>query len=229
MAPKRRAGDPSRAVAYLRASTEDQNLGPEAQRASIEAWAQRAGVTVASWHEDHGVSGGAELDKRPALLAALDALRAEGAGVLIVAKRDRLARDVILAAMVGRLAEREGARVVSADGNGNGDGPEAELMRTILDAFAQYERAIIRGRVRAALAVKKSRGERIGSVPIGYRQNGSPVMELDMTEQTALERMLELRRDGASIREIARVLTAEGHKSRGARWHATTVARALRV
>ena len=50
--------DQSRAVAYLRVSTEDQALGPEAQRAAIEAWAARQGVQVLSWHLDQGVGGG---------------------------------------------------------------------------------------------------------------------------------------------------------------------------
>jgi len=66
------------------------------------------------------------------------ALTAQGAGVLLVAKRDRLARDVIVSAVVERLVERQGARVMAADGTGNGDSPEAELMRRIADAFSVY-------------------------------------------------------------------------------------------
>jgi len=53
---KRPTLDPSKAVAYLRVSTEDQALGPEAQRASIEAWAARQGIEVATWHTDQGIS-----------------------------------------------------------------------------------------------------------------------------------------------------------------------------
>jgi Resolvase, N terminal domain len=64
------ATDPKIAVAYVRVSTEDQNLGPEAQRASIEAWAGRHGVTVAAWFTDKGVSGGKAVEDRPALLEA---------------------------------------------------------------------------------------------------------------------------------------------------------------
>src|SRR5215468_4760276 len=44
------AGDERRAVAYLRVSTEEQHLGPEAQRAAVEAWAKVRSVTSASWH-----------------------------------------------------------------------------------------------------------------------------------------------------------------------------------
>ncbi len=163
------AGDPRRAVAYLRVSTEDQNLGPEAQRAQIEAWSVREGVEVLAWHEDHGISGAKDVTARPALAAALAALRREGAGVLVVAKRDRIARDVLIAGTVDHLAGRAGARVVSADGIGNGDSPADQFMRTILDGASAFERSQIRARTRAALAVKKTRGERVGGVPWGWR------------------------------------------------------------
>lgn len=157
--------------------------------------------------EDHGVSGGAELDRRPGLLAALDALTVNGAGVLLVAKRDRLARDVVVAAMVERLVERGGARVLAADGTGNGEGPEAMLMRGIVDVFAQYERALIRSRTKAALAVKKARGERVGQVPWGMRVSGDGVrLEYDPVTGPAVEAARGLRRQGKSLRAIMSAL-----------------------
>ena len=156
---------PARAIAYMRCSTNRQDLSPETQREAIRSWAKRNDVTVVAWHFDKGVSGGAALEKRPELVAAIDAVKRESAGLLVVAKRDRLARDVLTAALVERLCERHGARVQSADGTGNGDGPEAQLLRGVIDVFAQYERAIIRSRTKAALAVKKANGERVGGIP----------------------------------------------------------------
>jgi len=79
--------------------------------------------------EDHGISGGAPLERRPGLLSAMDARSEHGAPVLLTAKCDRLARDVVVAAMVERLAERQGARVLTADGTGNTEGPKGMLMR----------------------------------------------------------------------------------------------------
>src|SRR5580692_9105499 len=95
-----KAGSPLVAVAYLRVSKDDQKLGPEAQRASIEAWATREGVQVVAWHVDHGVCSVTAIDARPGLLGALASLRGHGAGVLVAAKRDRLSRDVVLTAMI---------------------------------------------------------------------------------------------------------------------------------
>ena len=84
--------DAMRAVGYLRVSTQDQHLGPEAQRATIETWAAREGVQVTAWHVDMGVSGATPIDARPGLVAALASLREHGAGILVVAKRDRICR-----------------------------------------------------------------------------------------------------------------------------------------
>lgn len=81
-----------RAVGYIRVSTDEQVNGPKAQADALAAWCARNGVELVAVHHDHGVSGGAELDKRPGLLAALDEL--ERGDVLLVAKRDRLARSV---------------------------------------------------------------------------------------------------------------------------------------
>ena len=216
------------AIAYLRVSTDEQHLGPEAQRAAIEAFCTREGLTVASWHTDVGVSGAAALDKRPGLMDAIDALT-KGA-VLVVAKRDRLARDTMAAAMIERLAEREGAAIVTADGAGNGDSPEAILMRRMLDAFAEYERAVIRARTKRALAVKKSRGERVGSVPFGFTLADDGVtLAAQPEEQKAMEVIAALRAEGLSVRAITETLNAAYKTAaRGKKWHATTVTRLLK-
>ena len=197
------------AVAYLRVSTEDQNLGASAQRASIERWATANGVTVAAWFSDHGVSGATPVADRPALLDALAALTQHGAGVLVVAKRDRLARDVLVAAIADGQVKAAGAMIVSAAGEGDGNTPEAKLMRDIVNAIAEWERATIAARTRAALAVKKSRGERVGGIPYGKRADESTKILLDAPDECetiALARGLAA--DGCRIAEIGRLLTA---------------------
>lgn len=203
--------DSSLAVAYVRVSTEEQRLGPEAQRAAIEVWAAREGVQVASWHVDQGVSGGSDIDERPALVAALGELRAIGAGVLVVAKRDRLARDPYIAIAIERAAQSSGARVATADGVANGDNPAEEFLRRILDAAAAYERALIRARTKAALQAKKARGERVGTVPYGYRlvHDGVYIIR-DPDEQDVIARAKTLSAEGLSVRAVAARLAEEG-------------------
>jgi DNA invertase Pin-like site-specific DNA recombinase len=222
-------GHPDVAVAYLRASTEEQRLSPEAQRACIQAWAVREEVGVAAWHADRGVCGVAPIADRPALRAALAALGKHRAGVLVVAKRDRIARDVVLAAQVERAAARAGARLVSAMGEGNGDSPADAFMRIVIDGAAQYERGLIRARTCAALAAKRARGERVGAVPYGFAVGADGVQLVAVErEQFAIARARELRAVGLSLRAIASELAAEGYVSRtGRAFFAPQVARMI--
>ena len=222
----RLAPSPSLVVGYVRASTDRQDLSPGAQRAALEHWCHSQGARLAAVHEDLGVSGGAEIDRRPGLLAALDALKSHGAGVLLVAKRDRLARDVVVAAMVERLAERHGARVLSADGVGNDAGPEGALFRNLLNAFAEYERALIRARTKAALAVKRARRERTGEIRYGQRLAADGIHVEEHPEEVAVVVLVrELRSRGRTLRAIAADLDARGLTPRsGGRWHPQTVA-----
>lgn len=215
-----------RVVGYVRVSTDEQHHGPRAQLDALHAWCARHGAELVAVYEDIGVSGAAPLDRRPGLIGALDAL--DAGAVLLAAKRDRLARDVIVAATVERLAVRAGARVETADGAGEGDGPEALLMRRMVDAFAEYERQIIKARTRAALAAKKARGERVGELPIGSRVAPDGVtLAVDTGEAEAVALIVSLRAEGLSLRAIAAELNQRGVQARGARWHKTTVARVL--
>ena len=212
-----RPGNPLVAVAYLRCSTSEQTLGPEAQRAQIEAFAARAGVAVVAWHCDAGVSGGAALADRPALVAALAELRAVDAGLFLVAKRDRLARDVVVAACIERDVAAAGGRVVSADGAGNGDTPSDALLRGMLDLFASFERQLTRGRTAAALQAKKARGERVGTVPYGYSADAAGRLTPNAAEQGVIAVIRELRAAGMSLRNIEAELARRGVLSRSGR------------
>jgi DNA invertase Pin-like site-specific DNA recombinase len=233
--PRKRNGDSKRAIAYLRVSTDEQTV--QQQRDAIEAWAERERVTIASWHVDEDISGAASVADRPGMLDALSSLRASNAGLLVAAKRDRLARDVSQAATIEKLTVEAGARVVTADGLDASDTPEGAMIRGMLDVFAQYELAVIRARTRVALASKKKRGEAVGSAPYGWRNSGRTLQEGGKSvggrlvrvpdEQAAIARIRLLQAAGESHRAIAQALTREGYKARGRAWHATTIARVL--
>lgn len=230
---------PLLAVCYLRVSTSDQDLGPDAQRAAIARWADAHGVRLVGEFEDRltGGSGERELPdeaiaRRPGLMAAIAALGERGAGVLVVAKRDRLARDTLVSAMLERLVARQGAKIVSAAGEGTaGDGPADVLLRRVVDAFAEYERLLIKARTRAALGVKRSRRELVGSVPYGSRLSADGVtLEADMAEQGVIARARGLRAEGWTLRAIGIRLEAMGLLPRGGgRWHPPMIARMVAV
>jgi site-specific DNA recombinase len=230
MSKRVRSGSPLVAVGYIRVSKDEQRLGPDAQRAAIEAWAAREGVQAAAWHVDAGVCSVTAIDQRPALVAALASLREHGAGVLVVAKRDRIARDVVLTAGVEHAAASAGAVVVSAAGEGNGSAPADAFMRTVIDGAAAYERALIRARTTAALAVIRARGQKTGGgVPYGYRldADGRSLVAVE-GEQTTIARARTLAAEGRSLRAVATQLAAERHASRTGRpFAAAQIARML--
>jgi site-specific DNA recombinase len=98
----------------------------------------------------------------------------------------------------------------------------------MLDLFAQYERALIRARTRAALAVKRSKGEKYTRrAPLGFRFEDGQLVE-DAQERDTLARVREMKDRGLSTARVASILNAEGLRCRGGRWHVTTLARALR-
>lgn len=215
-----------RAIGYLRVSTQEQDGGLDAQRSAIGAWAAREGAEVVAWHTDHGVSGGAAFEDCPGLVAAVGALKA--GWVLAVAKRDRIGRDVMRCAIVSRLCERKRARIVSADGAGNGDGPEHSLMASLLSAFAAYELALIKSRTRSVLRVKARRGERVSFfAPFGYRFDGGMAV-LEPGEQAMLAMMREGRAKGLKLREVAEALNQAGYTTRrGSGWTPAKIAKTM--
>jgi DNA invertase Pin-like site-specific DNA recombinase len=216
-----------RAVAYLRVSTDEQaqsGLGLEAQTHACRLWAHREGCELVGPFTDD-VSGAAPLDRRPGLL---DALAALGPGdLLLVAKRDRLGRDPIVIAMIESAVTRKGGRVVSAAGEGTADDdPSSILMRRLIDAFAEYERLIIKARTRAALGAKRRRGERTGQVPFGSDLAGDGrTLTPNPVEAAALADVRTWHAAGWSLRRIARELDARGilPKNGGGKWSAVSV------
>jgi len=209
-------------VAYLRVSTDEQADSSAGLDAQLDACRQIAEGEVAAVYQDAGISGKAGLDKRPGLLAAIDAL--EAGDVLLVAKRDRIARDPLVMAMSEAAVQRKKARIASAAGEGtDSDSPSDVLMRRMVDAFAEYERLLIGARMRAALQGMRARGQRVGSIPYGYRLGDDGLLVEEASEQRIVGLVRQLRAGGATLRAIADELTARKMRPRGTCWHPQTI------
>ena len=140
-------------VAYLRVSTQKQGysgLGIEAQKEIIQSHLRNT-APIAEYIE---VESGRKTDKeRPRLRSALEHCRREGA-TLIVAKLDRLARNV---SFLSSLLEND-VEIVFCDF------PQAnKMVLHILAAISQYEAELIATRTKQALAAKKARGTKLGN------------------------------------------------------------------
>ncbi len=218
------AGQAKRVIGYRRISKDNgSGLGLAAQTAAIKDQAKRLGALVVVIHTDRGVSGAAPIRKRLGLLAALGDLRS--GDVLVIARRDRLARDVMVAGWIEKEVMRRGAAIVSASGEANGDGPYDKIMRTIINAFAELERDLVVARNRAVVEVQRARGLKLGHCPYGYRgqpdidDRGKPITRLvkDEAEQKIIKRVKRLRAGGASLRAISAKLAKDGQLNRQGR------------
>lgn len=150
-------------LAYVRVSTEEQSLsglGLADQRSVIEHAA-----TARSWQDvefvsDAGFSG--KSLSRPGITDALQRLARGEAGVLVVAKLDRLSRSLLDFASLMDLANRQGWELVVLDLGIDTTEPSGRLMASVMASFAEYERNILSRRTSAALQQKKIAGARLG-------------------------------------------------------------------
>lgn len=132
--------------------------------------------------------------------------------------------------LYGRHAS-EGARCVCHDPT-DSDDPTAVLMRRIIDAFAEYERLLIRARTKAALQVKARRGERVsGRIPYGFRlSDDGTTLARDEAEQVVIDDILAKRRQGWKLERIAADLDARGVATKCGtdHWRNQTVSQIIR-
>jgi len=223
-------------IAYLRVSTDKQaeeGLGLDVQEAACRAWAKDAGHKIAAVLRDEGVPGSNGLDTREALPQALGMIKAGQAAGLVVARLDRLARDLVLQETLLAEVRRMGGEVFTTSAGeasylaDDPDDPSRKLIRQILGAVNEYERNMIALRLRSGRAAKAARnGYAYGAPPFGYRAEGGELVP-DPDEQAVLARIRRLRDGGASLRVIADALNAGAVPARRGRWHSQTVARAL--
>jgi DNA invertase Pin-like site-specific DNA recombinase len=214
-------------VSYLRVSTGKQarsGLGVEAQREAIARFAEAEGFSVVAERIEVETGKGVDaLDRRPQLAAALEYARKRKCSI-VVAKLDRLSRDV--AFISGLMAQRVPFVVAEL-------GPTVDpFVLHIYAALAEKERALISERTKAALAAAKARGVQLGNPRLAEARARANKEMAEAAERHAvltLPHILPLHEEGKSLRAIARELTARGvPTARGGQWHAVQVADILR-
>jgi DNA invertase Pin-like site-specific DNA recombinase len=204
------------AIAYIRVSTQKQGrsgLGLEAQREAIARFAVAEGYDITAEHIEVETGKGADaLDRRPKLAAAIRAAK-KLKGRVIVAKLDRLSRDV--AFISGLMAQRVPFIVTEL-------GADADpFMLHIYAAFAEKERALISQRTRDALAAAKARG-----VQLGGTNEQSLLNQQEARQRAEALRPVFAELSGMSANHAAHELNRRGIATpRGGRWHAATVMR----
>ncbi len=161
------AGKPKRAALYLRVSTDGQTV--DNQRLALEAVCEQRGWQVVEVYADNGVSGAKGRKQRPGLDALLkDASRGRYSVVLAWAL-DRLGRSLL--DLLDTLSELESAGVALVLHQQAIDTttPAGRMFFQVTGAFAEFERAMIRSRVKAGLDRAKARGVRLGRPRTGAK------------------------------------------------------------
>jgi len=154
-----------RAAIYLRVSTGEQTT--DNQRRELEAAAVHKDWQIATVYEDAGISGAKGRDKRPGLDAMLkDAVRGKF-DVVMAWSVDRLGRS--LPDLVGGLKELEGAKVdlFLRQQAVDTTTPAGKAMFQMLGVFAEFERAMIRERVKSGIARVQAGGKTKTGKPLG--------------------------------------------------------------
>ena len=203
-------------IAYYRVSTDRQGrsgLGLDAQRTAVAAYLARGGELLAEYTE---IESGKRND-RPQLAAALALCRQKRAR-LIIAKLDRLARNV---AFIANLMD-SGVEFVACDM------PEANrLTLHILAAVAEHEREMTSKRTTEALAAAKARGTRLGNPrPAEAAAQGRAVVSAHLATYRDQVRpvIAELHAQGLGLRAIAREMNRRAiPTARGRLWEAAQV------
>ena len=100
-----------------------------------------------------------------------------------------------------------------------------------MTAVSQWEREAIGERTRDAMSHKRANGERVGTLPFGFRLAADGVhIEADPGEQEIFDRVRALSQVGHTTRQIAEALNRQGYTTRrGTAWRFQYVAEALRA
>src|SRR5450755_643223 len=176
-----------RAAIYVRVSTAEQET--DLQEHELKEYCERRGWSCVVYR-DKGQSGAK--NDRPALTAMMNDLRRRKIDVVVVWALDRLARSLKQLLSIAEECRSLGVDLVSLRQNIDTTLPAGRLTFQILGAVAEFERELLRERVKAGMAQARRIGKHVGRPAM--RRFGP----------TDIDRMRELRTGGASVRKLAK-------------------------
>jgi DNA invertase Pin-like site-specific DNA recombinase len=230
MAREKAPEKPARAVAYCRTSLAA-NVGPDKdslarQRAAVAAYAKAHRLDIVREFRDEAVSGADPIDRRPGFVAMLAHLHADGARTILVETAGRFARDLAVQLTGHDLLKARGIELVPVDAPDHfaDDTPTARMVRQILGAVAEFEKASLVLKLRGA---RDRRSAALGRRVEGRKGYGSTDPEL-VRQAKRLARRNPRTGEKRSLRAVAAELAGLGFlNGRGRPFAAAQVARLL--
>jgi DNA invertase Pin-like site-specific DNA recombinase len=199
-------GERTKAIAYLRTSSAS-NVGADKdsdkrQRAAIEAFAKARGFELDGEFYDPGVSGADPITERKGFKAMLERITSNGVRCILIESPDRFARDLAVQLAGHDFLKGLGVALIPATAPDyfTEDTPTARLVRQVLGAISEFEKATLVAKLKAARDRKTAlTGERCG---------GQASHKERRPEVVALAKRLRRNR---SLREISAELAKRGH------------------
>ena len=205
-----------KAVGYVRVSTEEQareGYGLAAQEQSVRAHCQAHGWELVEIYSDAGRSG-KNIKQREALNRLMADAQTGAFERVIFWKFDRLGRNLRdLLAICDRLDEA-GVGIVSIQENIDTGTAIGRMQRSLMGAFAEFERDTIVDRIKVALAEKARQGEILGPLPLGYVRDEDGAIVADPIVGPLIRTAYERYSTGTySMRDMASWATQVGLRS----------------
>src|SRR5271170_302083 len=197
-----------RAFAYLRVRGKGQVDGDgfTRQLEAVRKYATANGIRLFKVYRED-ITGTSDWENRPAFTEMMAALLANGTRMVLVERLDRVARDLMVQESIIADFKRKRLTIVSVnEPDLCSDDPSRVLMRQMLGAFFQYEKALLVAKLRGARQRTRAK--------TGRCEGRKPYGELE-GEAEVVERIVALRRAGTAMDTIAETLNAEGVHSRG--------------
>jgi DNA invertase Pin-like site-specific DNA recombinase len=201
------------ATAYYRTSSAS-NVGADKdslprQQAAVQACAAAQGLSLVREFYDAAVSGGDPVAGRQGFADMLAYMLSNGARTIIVENASRFARDLIVQETGYQMLKARGIELIAADAPDSflSDTPTAVLIRQILGAVAQFDKATLINKLRGARD-RKSR-------ELGRRVEGNPNIRLlaRPVPAAAVQAAKDARVRGLSLRAVSADLAAQGFLS----------------
>ncbi|WP_082953900.1 recombinase family protein [Mesorhizobium sp. AA23] len=218
-------------VAYLRTSSAA-NVGSDKdsemrQREAVELYARSAGLEIVETYHDAAVSGADAVTARPGFSAMLERLLSNGVRAILVETASRFARDLIVQETGYEMLKARGIDLIAVDSPESfvADTPTANLIRQVLGAVAEFEKAMLVEKLRGARERKRmATGRKVGGRKNYAEIDGGPKM-IALAKKLHRYSVNGKRR---TLAEIAEALEYEGFvSSAGTRYTPTAVLRML--
>jgi DNA invertase Pin-like site-specific DNA recombinase len=215
------------AIAYLRTSSAA-NVGADKdsdrrQREAIAAFASRAGYELVGEFYDAAVSGADPIDTRPGFAAMLERIEGNGVRTIIVETASRFARDLMVQEVGHAKLRERGIDLIAADNPGSfiDDTPTARLVRQVLGAISEFDKAMTVAKLRGARERKRR--------DLGKCEGRKSHAELNPALVATAKRLRRQKPKGGriSLRAISTELAARGYLNENGRPFAAASVQAM--